>query len=120
MTTPSNKPGGSSFSTFGLGVAFGIAAAFLFGTPEGRKLFKKALDSIPEKYKKPLESSSHSIPLITPEETQHHAVFDPGLLDSPSHVTTQNHFGGSLAGESPPPPAPHVRPTHPEPFTPSI
>ncbi len=117
MTTPSDKPGNSSFSTFGLGVAFGIAAAFLFGTEEGRKIVKKTFDKLPDKYKNPIESSlrggtptwqSHStpVPVITPEETQHHAVFDPA--DPFTHST-----------ESPPPPAPHIRPTRPEPFTPT-
>jgi len=91
---------------------FGVAAAFLFGTEEGRKIVKKGLDSLPEKYKNPLSPVSrlggtHSTPLFTSEETPH-------------HTTVQNHFGASLDGESPPPPPPSVRPVRPEPFKPSI
>ncbi|KKT73205.1 MAG: hypothetical protein UW68_C0015G0033 [Candidatus Collierbacteria bacterium GW2011_GWB1_44_6] len=104
MTTPSEKTGNTSFSSFGIGVLFGVAAAFLFGTEEGRKIVKKIAESVPEKYKNPLNlsplqpahSSPSTMPIIQPEETQHHATY-----------------------EAPPPPAPHVRPTRPEPFTPS-
>lgn len=89
MTTPSDKPKSASFSSFGLGIALGVAGAFLFGTEEGRKLVKKFVDSIPER------PAPRSMPFITPEETQHHATY-----------------------EAPPPPPPSVRPSRPEPFTP--
>lgn len=90
MTTPSEKPSTGSFSSFGIGIVLGVAATFLFGTEEGRKLIKKLVDSIPEK------SSPRTMPFLPTEETQHHATF-----------------------EAPPPPEPKVRPIRPEPFKPS-
>jgi len=102
MTTPSDKPKGSSLP-FAFGILFGVAATFLFGTDEGRKIVKKVVDSIPEKYKN-LDTSLRggtptwqSISNFPTEETQHHAIL-----------------------ESPPPPSPSVRPTRPEPFKPTL
>lgn len=106
MTPPSEKSSGGSFSTFGLGVAFGLVAAFLFGTEEGRKLVKKAVDSLPEKYKLPKTPAAMrqaSAPFIRPEETPHHVYY-------PSEPLSPN--------EAPPPPPPAVHHTRPEPFRP--
>lgn len=93
MTTPSDKPNHNSFSSFGIGIALGITAAFLFGTEEGRKLIKKLVDSIPDSSLR--GTPRQSIPSYPIEETQHHATY-----------------------EAPPPPAPSIRPSRPEPFTP--
>ena len=101
MTTLSDKPRGGPLP-FAFGILFGVAATYLFGTDEGRKIVKKVLDSIPENYKNPLSSVSRlggppSTPIIQPEETQHHAIL-----------------------ESPPPPSPSVHPVRPEPFKPTL
>lgn len=90
MTTPSDKPRGGPLS-FAFGILFGVAATFLFGTDEGRKLVKKLVDSFPN------PSLPPTTPLIFPEETRHHATFEP-----------------------PPPPEPKVRPTRPVPFKPTL
>lgn len=104
MTTPSEKPvGNNTFSSFTVGVAFGVVVALLFGTEEGRKLVKKAVDAIPDKYKRPpvfVDQHHMGTPVIPLEETSHHTFEDP-------------------FNEAPPPPAPHVRPSRPEPFKPS-
>jgi hypothetical protein len=103
MTTPSEKTGHEgTFSSFTVGVAFGVVVALLFGTEEGRKLVKKGIDAIPDKYKTP----PVRIPLIPTEETPHHTT------------SAQSPFEDSF-GEAPPPPPPHVRPTRPEPFKPA-
>lgn len=93
------KPQDNHFSSFAMGATVGILAALLFGTEEGRKIVKKALDTIPEKYKKiPEVLLSHDepeasrIPIITPEETPHHIIYD---------------------NEAPPPPPPAVHPHRP-------
>ena len=128
MTTPSEKSGHEgAFSTFTVGVAFGVVAALLFGTEEGRKLVKRALDAIPDKYKTPpvrIPSSGPRTPIIPAEETSHHTTFDePSLRGGTptwqSHSTSDDQFDSSF-GEAPPPPAPHVRPPRPEPFKPTL
>lgn len=100
--TPVNRNEDHHFSSFAMGVSVGVVAALLFGTEEGRKIVKNALDAIPEKYKKVPEVLSPSkedfqklppTPIITPEETPHHATFNP---------------------EAPPPPPPSVRPHRPQ------
>ena len=108
MTTPSEKSGSDNhFSSFTVGIALGVVATLLFGTEEGRKLVKKGLDAIPDKYKTPPVNLNPSrIPLIPTEETPHHST----LAQDPFHESF---------GEAPPPPAPHVRPTHPDPFKPT-
>lgn len=127
MTTPSKKPTtDNSFSSFAVGVSVGVAAAFLFGTDEGRKLVKKVIDTIPEKYKKfPEPDSSLHHPVIArfvPESVgaglapariheNHAPILDLPLQETPHHSTYDF--------EAPPPPPPHVRPTHPEPYIPS-
>ena len=128
MTTPSRpKSKDNSFSSFAVGVSVGVAASLLFGTNEGRKLVKRFVDAIPDKYKTipdigPLQDvsrQSHSAvnPVILTQETAHHATFDSSLQrgtpwqSAPIH--TEPHFT-----ESPPPPAPFVRPSRPEPFHP--
>jgi len=120
MTTPSEKAGHEgAFSTFTVGVAFGVVVALLFGTEEGRKLVKKALDAIPDKYKAPpvrIPQSGPRTPIIPAEETSHHTTFDE---PEPSDFFHNPPFGNSF-GEAPPPPAPHVRPTRPEPFKPQL
>ena len=90
MTTLSDKPRGGPLP-FAFGILFGVAATYLFGTDEGRKIVKKLVDSIPD------SSLRQSIPIIHPEETQHHSTL-----------------------ESPPPPSPLVRPVRPEPFKPTL
>lgn len=90
MTNPSDKKTSSSLP-FAFGILFGVAATFLFGTDEGRKLVKKVIDSLPEKQ----PHNFSSTPRFTPEETQHHTTF-----------------------EAPPPPEPNVHPSRPEPFRP--
>lgn len=101
MTTPSDKPvRDNNFSAFTVGVAFGVVAALLFGTEEGRKIVKRAIDAIPDKYKTPpvsLRPRPLSTPIIPTEETPHHLDY---------------------GHESPPPPPPDVRPSRPEPFRP--
>lgn len=71
------------FSSFAMGVSLGVVAALLFGTEEGRKLVKEVLNTIPEKYKKVPEVLAPSkydepprAPIITPQETPHHATYD--------------------------------------------
>ena len=129
MTTPSDKPKqDGSFSSFTVGVALGVMGALLFGTEEGRSIVKKVISAVPEKYKRPIptslrnlvnpptpslrgtpwQSSLSTTPVIPTEETQHHTTF---AYSSP--------FGEAIAGEAPPPPAPHVRPTLSEPFHPN-
>jgi hypothetical protein len=94
------------FSAFAMGATVGVIAALLFGTDEGRKIVREVLDAIPNKIKDPIESSlrggtptrqSPSMPIITPEETPHHATF--------AHEDTFN--------EAPPPPPPAVHPFRP-------
>lgn len=75
-----------------MGVSIGVVAALLFGTEEGRKIVKSAFDAIPDKYKQILGTPLPPIPIITPEETPHHATFDL---------------------EAPPPPPPVIHPHHP-------
>ncbi|HBC44884.1 TPA: hypothetical protein DCZ81_01835 [Candidatus Collierbacteria bacterium] len=72
MTTLSDKPRGGPLP-FAFGILFGVAATFLFGTDEGRKLVKKVLDpSLPP-----------TTPLIFPEETQHHSTLESPPPPSP-------------------------------------
>ena len=88
------------FSSFAMGATIGVIAALLFGTEEGRKVVKEVLNAIPEKYKnipgnlipheKPEETPR--TPIITPQETPHHATYD---------------------FEAPPPPPPAVNPFRP-------
>lgn len=93
-----NKNQDHHFSSFAMGISLGVIAALLFGTEEGRKLVKQALDAIPDKYKKipeeiaehfPKKEKSSITPIITPTETPHHATYE---------------------FESPPPPPPAVYP----------
>ncbi len=120
MTTPSEKTGHEgAFSTFTVGVAFGVVAALLFGTEEGRKIIKKAIDAIPDKYKTPpvrVPQSAPRIPVIPVEETPHHTTLNE---PAPLGFSDNASFSNSL-GEAPPPPAPHIRPTRPEPFKPQL
>lgn len=99
MTPQSNRPSGdNSFSAFTVGVLFGVAGALLFGTEEGRKLVKRAVDAVPDKYKTPpvnLGSTIPKIPILPTEETVHQTTY-----------------------EAPPPPAPAIKPTLAEPFKP--
>lgn len=84
-----------------MGATIGVIAALLFGTEEGRKVIKEVLDVIPEKYKKvpeilkPHEETFEPprTPMITPQETPHHATYD---------------------FEAPPPPPPAVHPYRPQ------
>ena len=83
-----------------MGATIGVIAALIFGTEEGRKLVKEVLDVIPEKYKKVPEKLLHKdepelprTPIITPQETPHHATYD---------------------FEAPPPPPPAVHPFRPQ------
>lgn len=96
--TPVNRNENHHFSSFAMGVSVGVVAALLFGTEEGRKIVKNALDTIPDKYKQFPEKYLPPTPIITPEETPHHATF--------SHEDT--------LGEAPPPPPPAVRPRRPQ------
>jgi hypothetical protein len=89
-----------SFSAFAMGATIGVVTALLLGTDEGRKLLKKILDTIPEKYKKipeglvpRSEPEVPLVPIITPLETPHHTTFEP---------------------EAPPPPPPAIRPLRPQ------
>ncbi len=110
--TPSNKATDHHFSSFAMGATIGIIAALLFGTEEGRKVVKKVLDSIPEKYKKIPDNLIHQdkpelprTPIIIPEETPHHSTYD-------FHSTEVLGPNVSL-GEVPPPAPPSVRPFRP-------
>lgn len=92
------------FSSFAMGATIGVIAALLFGTEEGRKIVKKILDAIPDKYKKiPDALTPHDeptaprTPIITPQETPHHTTFAPE----------------NTLVEAPPPPPPVIRPHHP-------
>ncbi len=111
MTTPSDKSGkDGSFPSFTVGLALGIMGALLFGTDEGRKIVKKVLGAVPDKYKLPPVNLSRPLtksPIIPLEETPH-TTFE---YSSP--------FGEAISNEAPPPPAPHVRPTLSEPFHPN-
>lgn len=112
MTTPSDtsKKDGS-FSSFSIGVALGVMGALLLGTEEGRNIIKKVVKAVPNKYKTPPVNIPHPVttmPIIPTEETPHHTTFE--------HSTP---FGDTISEEAPPPPAPLVRPTRPEPFTPN-
>jgi len=84
MTTPSEKSGHEgNFSSFTVGVALGVVAALLFGTEEGRKIVKKAIDAIPDKYKTPpvrILQNAPRTPIIPAEETPHHTTFDEPSL----------------------------------------
>jgi len=118
MTTPSRTNKDNSFSAFAVGVAVGVAASFLFGTEDGRALVKRVLDAIPDKYKNipdpvrkiAVELTPHSEPHLTPvipvQETAHHTTYD---------YLSSTRFSSH---EAPPPPAPLVHPTRPEPFNP--
>lgn len=118
MTNQSErKTKDNSFSSFAIGVSVGVAASLLFGTDEGRKFVKKIVDVIPDKYKvfpkSPLNvaPTPHSVaPLLPLQETQHHTTYE--YLST----TTQNSPGRR---ETPPPPAPVVRPSRPELFQPT-
>lgn len=97
-----NKNQDHHFSSFAMGISLGVIAALLFGTEEGRKLVKQALDAIPEKYKKvpeeiidrlPKKETHPMTPVITPTETPHHTTYE---------------------FESPPPPPPAVFPYRPQ------
>lgn len=97
-----NKIEDHHFSSFAMGVSLGVVAALLFGTEEGRKLVKEVLNTIPEKYKKVPEAfMPHEdidvprTPIITPQETPHHATYD---------------------FEAPPPAPPTVHPFRPQQF----
>lgn len=66
-----------------MGATIGIIAALLFGTEDGRKVVKEVLDVIPDKYKKVPEKLLHKdeykpprTPIITPQETPHHATYE--------------------------------------------
>lgn len=99
-----NKKPDSGFSSFALGVSVGVVAALLFGTDEGRKIVKKVLDNLPEKYhkipqsveailpKNKINDETITTPVMTPFETPHHATYD---------------------FETPPPPPPSVNLTRP-------
>jgi len=97
--TPIKPKQDHTFSAFAVGVTVGAIAGLLFGTEEGRKIVKNALDLIPDKYKnfsigKTQEPTRPDIPIIPQEETPHHTFATPSF-------------------ESPPPPAPNVRPVRP-------
>lgn len=102
----------NSFSSFAVGVSVGVAASFLFGTEEGRRLVKRLVDAIPEKYKHLPDSSPNATytPVISPQETEHHTTFDYHHKNPSQQI--------SFSQETPPPPPPLVRPSHPEPFRP--
>ncbi|MBU1200290.1 hypothetical protein KJ953_02005 [Patescibacteria group bacterium] len=60
----------NSFSAFIAGLTVGIAGALLLGTEEGKKITKKALDSIPEDLTKlfaPKTTDEPSPPQVIPE-----------------------------------------------------
>jgi hypothetical protein len=98
----------NSFSSFAIGVSVGVAAAFLFGTDDGRKLVKKVVDSLPEKYKKIPEETVPYTDNQTENYSTQHPVLDIPLQETPHHSTYNF--------EAPPPAPPHVRPSRPEPF----
>lgn len=91
--TPTSRNEDHHFSSFAMGVSVGVVAALLFGTEEGRKIVKNALDAIPDKYKQFPEKHLPLTPIITPEETPHHTTYDV---------------------EAPPPPPPAVHPRRPQ------
>jgi len=108
---PSNKTSDHHFSSFAMGATVGIIAALLFGTDEGRKIVKQFLDAIPEKYKNIPENLIQQdkpelprTPIITPQETPHHATYNFG----------NDEFNSSISkDETPPPVPPSVHPFRP-------
>ncbi|TRZ47080.1 YtxH domain-containing protein, partial [bacterium] len=62
--TPVNRNEDHHFSSFAMGVSVGVVAALLFGTEEGRKIVKNALDAIPDKYKQIPEKHLPPTPII--------------------------------------------------------
>lgn len=110
MTTPSRtKAKDNSFSSFAVGVSVGVAASLLFGTEEGRSLVKRIVDAIPDKYKNVPEPLERVVSEMTPHST-------PTIIPVIPVQETPHHF--TIRSEAPPPPAPLIRPSRPEPFHP--
>jgi len=82
----------NSFSAFIAGLTVGIAGALLLGTEEGKKISKKALDSIPEDITKLFSETK------------------PEPVSPPPQVTPSPNTFASNEAPPPPPPLPPVKP----------
>ena len=93
----------SSFSAFIAGPTVGIAGALLLGTEEGKKISKKALDSIPEDLTKLFNKPQSTLPPPPPQVTPSPGDYTnkeappppPPPLTKPFHAPTDNFFSSN-------------------------